>query len=354
MSNLAQKLGEAMSPARLEEQATMQTVTRAYVAVEDSHDGVVLVNAGGEVISEDDQSVFVEMPIIGSAQAGDIVYGTAYGDGPRKVVILQGGEGSGDRQQADIAGLQSVIMQLQHGTLVCYPNATIGAFVNAAGEYDIVSLSWSNGVPTVTGSARAYFAESESGLGGGWLRCGVVGTYAEGPVAYYVINTDDADPITAALPGGGISKNLAGMYLKVGGDMAEDPGIQLKGSDKEIGYFKPPNTGWQYLVGDATTAYWTRWRCDNNHVFVELKYWDNGFNAMTASDVATSNVIPAAYRPSDNVGQMFATKLATSTTVVAGTVWVDATTGAVHVMGYGDSERVVVSFSYPVPHTVNT
>lgn len=101
--SLVQRLADMTNGNRIEQDKdSAQTITRSYIAAEDSAGGTVRVYFDGEVVSDTDQSVVVEVPVVGAVKQGDIVYVTAYGVGAAKQLIAYGGVGAGDRQQADI------------------------------------------------------------------------------------------------------------------------------------------------------------------------------------------------------------------------------------------------------------
>lgn len=59
---------------------------------------------------------------------------------------------------------QTLIRQYAGGVLVAYTGNPVGALVNAAGQYDIVSLTWADGEPTV-GNTLASFTATDLLLG---------------------------------------------------------------------------------------------------------------------------------------------------------------------------------------------
>ena len=75
-----------------------------------------------------------------------------------------------------IIGLQSVVRRYGDGVLVAYTGQTIGALVNAAGSFDVVDITWSNGVPTVVTSTADASGLSRYASLGQQLTIGKVGT----------------------------------------------------------------------------------------------------------------------------------------------------------------------------------
>lgn len=55
-----------------------------------------------------------------------------------------------------LAVQETLIRQYAGGVLVAYTGNPVGALVNAAGQYDIVSLTWQDGEPTVTGTLSTF------------------------------------------------------------------------------------------------------------------------------------------------------------------------------------------------------
>lgn len=63
-------------------------------------------------------------------------------------------------------GTATLIRQYAGGVLVAKTGANVGALVNADGSFDVVSLTWSDGVPTVSATSASMDANSVSLLAG--------------------------------------------------------------------------------------------------------------------------------------------------------------------------------------------
>lgn len=292
--SLVQRIADTMSQ-RLENGSSAQTVTRSYVAAEDSADGVVKVYSDSEVISEDDASTIIDVPCIGSVKAGDTVYVTAYGTGALKRVIAHGGEGWGDSVQAEVKDLNAMIMQLSTGTLVCYPQGSIGAFVNASGSFDVVEISsWQydasidSYVPVLAGRLASYGTSSTEMLSG---HATIEGT------------TYGQDGYTVELVSIGAFSLSLGDYNKAKLSISapnpsgsKDGNIIVSENDETLLMVAVPITDWQYLYGSKNDGYWTRWRCWNGLVEVDWYYANVGFDvAGTTASYLTG--IPNKYTP---------------------------------------------------------
>lgn len=60
----------------------------------------------------------------------------------------------------------TMIRQYAGGVLVAKTGAAVGALVNANGSFDVVSLTWSDGVPSVSGTPSSFDTDSVNLLGG--------------------------------------------------------------------------------------------------------------------------------------------------------------------------------------------
>ena len=63
-------------------------------------------------------------------------------------------------------GTATLIRAYEGGALVAKTGANVGALVNASGSFDVVTLTWSNGVPSVAGTLSSFDADSASFLAG--------------------------------------------------------------------------------------------------------------------------------------------------------------------------------------------
>lgn len=61
-------------------------------------------------------------------------------------------------------GWTAMMRQTSQGTLLCYTGSETGALVNTGGTFDIVSLTWSNGSPTIDSTALARFDEANGAV----------------------------------------------------------------------------------------------------------------------------------------------------------------------------------------------
>lgn len=107
------------------------------------------------------------------------------------------------------------------------------------------------------------------------------------------------------------------------------------------------STDWAYLYGNASaTNSFIRWCCRFGVVYLEC-YFSNVSSALTttewkSTDVSSTNVIAAGYRPSKPIG----TPLATFTTAGGG-MWV-TTDGVVHTQASTTCSYAIGLLSYPV------
>lgn len=85
-------------------------------------------------------------------QSSDQLY--AYTEGAFQPI----GRGALATAQAEVTERQTLIRQFSGGVLAGYVGNAIAALVNAAGSFDVVSTTWSNGVPTVTDTLARYAA----------------------------------------------------------------------------------------------------------------------------------------------------------------------------------------------------
>lgn len=52
--------------------------------------------------------------------------------------------------------IATLVREYSNGVLVCKTNQTVGALVNSNGTFDVVNVTWSNGVPTAGDSYASY------------------------------------------------------------------------------------------------------------------------------------------------------------------------------------------------------
>lgn len=80
------------------------------------------------------------------------------------VQTVDGLDGRITATEDGLAVQETLIRQYAGGVLVAYTGNTVGALVNAAGQYDIVSLTWQDGEPTV-GTTLSTFTATDLLLG---------------------------------------------------------------------------------------------------------------------------------------------------------------------------------------------
>lgn len=85
-------------------------------------------------------------------QSSDQLY--AYTEGAFQPI----GRGALATAQAEVTERQTLIRQFSGGVLAGYVGNAIAALVNAAGSFDVVSTTWTDGVPTVTDTLARYAA----------------------------------------------------------------------------------------------------------------------------------------------------------------------------------------------------
>ena len=128
--------------------------------------------------------------------------------------------------------------------------------------------------------------------------------------------------------------------------------VQRNNTETPIASFRRYNVDYTYLAGSLNDGYWTRYKVNNSHVFVEFWYDSVSFDVITSAGVTASGSIPITLAPLDGdtftkVGQQFAVKT-TSNGIQAGCVWV-ATDGSVHAQcTAGAARTLITSFSYPI------
>ena len=69
-------------------------------------------------------------------------------------------KGTANAAQATANATATLIRQYADGVLVAKTGAKVGALVNASGSFDVVSLTWSDGVPSVAGTLSSFNADS--------------------------------------------------------------------------------------------------------------------------------------------------------------------------------------------------
>lgn len=76
----------------------------------------------------------------------------------------------------------ALVRMYGNGVLVCRPGNTVGALVNAGGSFDVVSVTWNNGVPTAGASIASFGEGIELGDGTIGVHIGKLGSVFE--IAY--------------------------------------------------------------------------------------------------------------------------------------------------------------------------
>lgn len=146
MTNIKRQFDAASALFGGTQPSASATVRVTATATEDSSDGVV------NVVFEDGTDA--DIPVIGSISAGDeVVIDVQSGIG-----VGIGTVGWGDRMYTDVDGLTTLVHEYSGGVLVAKVGQSVGALVNASGEFDIVSLTWSGTTPTI-GSTLAQFGQ---------------------------------------------------------------------------------------------------------------------------------------------------------------------------------------------------
>lgn len=117
-------------------------------AVSDSAGGKVRVQlSGGDPI---------EVPTSVAVKAGQTVSLLVSGG----VATAVGVAGWGDGVQSQVDEQAAMVRQYADGVLVAKTGAAVGALVNASGSFDVVTLTWANGVPSVSGTLSSFDADS--------------------------------------------------------------------------------------------------------------------------------------------------------------------------------------------------
>lgn len=117
-------------------------------AVSDSSGGKVRVQ-----LSDGDP---IEVPTTAAVKAGQTVSLLVSGG----VATAVGVAGWGDGVQSQVDEQTAMVRQYADGVLVAKTGAKVGALVNASGSFDVVTLTWSNGVPSVAGTLSSFDADS--------------------------------------------------------------------------------------------------------------------------------------------------------------------------------------------------
>lgn len=73
---------------------------------------------------------------------------------------------AGTDAQATANATATMIRQYSGGVLVAKTGSSVGALVNADGSFDVVLLTWSDGVPSVSGTPSSFDTDSVNLLGG--------------------------------------------------------------------------------------------------------------------------------------------------------------------------------------------
>lgn len=113
-------------------------------------------SAGGKVRVQLSDGDPIEVPTSVAVKAGQTVSLLVSGG----VATAVGVAGWGDGVQAQVDEQTAMVRQYADGVLVAKTGAKVGALVNASGSFDVVALSWADGVPSVAGTLSSFDADS--------------------------------------------------------------------------------------------------------------------------------------------------------------------------------------------------
>ena len=191
-------------------------------------------------------------------------------------------------------GTATLIRQYSGGVLVAKTGANVGALVNASGSFDVVTLTWSNGVPSVAGTLSSFDADSASFLAG-LVRIVAGKATLPGNLKVNSITIDAGDGVAAMH---GIISRLEATINGVTSSVSA-------GWEQDFGY------GVTAIVGESTTAHLASDKA-------ELRVGDN--HMTMTQDGLTVNRLSFSKAPAWTVGRAVEGKCRAVYCVHGGTV----------------------------------
>jgi hypothetical protein len=91
---------------------------------------------------------------------------TAIQDAAEAIAETKDAKDTANEAQATANATATLIRQYADGVLVAKTGAKVGALVNANGSFDVVTLTWADGVPSVAGTLSSFDDDSASFLAG--------------------------------------------------------------------------------------------------------------------------------------------------------------------------------------------